>query len=116
MAQWHSAWLDTEGLWVRASPAALCCALEQDKFYPCLITCSTKECRPRITEVKTLTQINQTTDKDFMINKISSLFFENCFCKNIGGALLFTIVDCSNVNGFESDHVMLDHTYHFLCL
>ena len=30
MAQWKSAWLETEGLLVRASPASLRCVLEQD--------------------------------------------------------------------------------------
>ena len=30
MAQWKSAWLETEGPQVRASPASLRCVLEQD--------------------------------------------------------------------------------------
>ena len=32
VAQWKSAWLETKGPRVRASPASLCCVLEQDTF------------------------------------------------------------------------------------
>ena len=41
-AQWQSAWLENEGLWVQASPASMCCVLEQDTL-SLLSTGSTQE-------------------------------------------------------------------------
>ena len=50
-AQWLSACLEIEGLWVRASSLSLHCVLEQDIYInPCLVLVQPRKTHPDITE------------------------------------------------------------------
>ena len=50
VAQWLSAWLETEGPRVRASPASLCCGPWARHIYPSLLLVQPRKTRPDITE------------------------------------------------------------------
>ena len=49
-AQWLSAWLETEGLWVWASPASLCCGPWVRRIYPSLVLVQPRKTHPYKTE------------------------------------------------------------------
>ena len=50
VAQWLSAWLETEGQRVRASPASLRCCPWARQIYPSLVQVQPRKTRPCITE------------------------------------------------------------------
>ena len=69
VAQWLSAWLQTEGPRVRASLASLRCGLWARHSYPSLVLVQPRKTRPYITELKSNKQTNHTGLPGAVINE-----------------------------------------------
>ena len=98
MAQWWSAWLETEGPRVRALPASLRCGPWARHIYPSLVLVQSRKTRPCITERLLMGRKESNQTNKWSIHKTSANYISWRQGQRQHSMILFKIKETAHIN------------------